>query len=104
MLEEVTRAVRAAPGPDAWTHATFEIEAIARAARDAGDWNLAGWAARQMIEHDARYAGAHYALALVARREGDEKTAHAELALAGQYWTNADADLPELQTIRGIRP
>jgi len=104
MLEEVTRAVRAAPGPDAWTHATFEIEAIARAARDAGAWNLVGWAARQMIEHDARYAGAHYALALVARREGDEKTAHAELALAGQYWTNADADLPELQTIRGIRP
>jgi tetratricopeptide (TPR) repeat protein len=104
MLEEVTRAVRAAPGPDAWTQATFEIEAIARAARDTGAWELADWAARQMIEHDSRYAGAHYARALVARHAGDEKTAGAELALAAQYWTKADPDLPELQTIRGTRP
>ena len=104
MLEAVTREVRAAPGPDAWTQATFEIEAIARAAREAGDWNLADWAARQMIEHDARYAGGHYALALAARRNGDEKTAQAELALAAQYWTTADPDLPELVIIRGPRP
>ena len=104
MLEDVTRAVRAARGPDAWVQATFDIEAIARAARESGDWNLAGWAARQMIEHDARYAGAHYALASVARHAGDEKTAHAELALAAQYWAKADPDLPELHTIRGTRP
>jgi tetratricopeptide (TPR) repeat protein len=104
LLEEVTRAVRSAPGPDAWTQATFEIEAIARAARDSGAWELADWAARQMIEHDTRYAGAHYARALVARHAGDEKTAHAELALAAQYWAKADPDLPELQTIRGTRP
>jgi len=101
MLEEVTRAFRAAPGPDGWTQATFEIEAIARAARETGAWELADWAARQMIEHDSRYAGAHYARALVARHAGDEKTAQAELTLAAQYWTKADPDLPELQTIRG---
>jgi hypothetical protein len=104
MLEEVTRTVRAAPGPDAWTQATFEIEAIARAARDAGAWELADWAARQMIEHDSRYAGAHLARALAARHAGDEKTARAELALAAQYWAKADPDLPELQAIRGTRP
>ena len=65
MLEGVARKVRAAPGPDAWTQALFTLEAIARAAREVGDWDLAGWAARQMAEHDPNYAGAHYALALV---------------------------------------
>src|SRR5262245_55672689 len=104
MLEDVTRAVRAAPGPDAWSQATFEIEAIARAARESNAWELADWAARQMIEHDAHYAGAHYARALAARHAGDEKTARAELALAAQYWTKADPDLPELHTIRGTQP
>ena len=104
MLEQVTREVRAATGPDAWTQATFEIEAIACAAREAGDWSFAMWAARQMIEHDSRYAGAHYALALAARHDGDEKTAQAALALAAQYWVDADADLPELKTIRSTRP
>ena len=98
------REVRARPGPDAWTQATFEIEAIARAAREADDWRLAESAARQLIEHDARYAGGHYALALAARHAGDEKTAQAELALAAQYWAKADPDLPELITIRGTRP
>src|SRR6185503_3128623 len=71
MLEEVARKVRAAPGPDAWTQALFTLEAIARAAREVGDWDLAGWAARQMAEHDPNYAGAHYALALVAQHGGD---------------------------------
>ena len=104
MLEQVTREVRAATGPDAWTQATFEIEAIARAAREADDWSFAAWAARQLIEHDSRYAGAHYALALTARHEGDEKIAQAELALAAQYWVDADSDLPELKTIRSTRP
>ena len=40
MLEEVARKVRAAPGPDAWTQALFTLEAIARAAREVGDWEL----------------------------------------------------------------
>ena len=103
MLRGVARKVRAAPGPDAWTQALFTLEAIARAARDVGDWDLAGWAARQMVEHDPNYAGSHYALALVAQHAGDEKTAHAESALAAKYWSKADPDLPELQTIRSGR-
>ena len=41
MLEEVVRKARALPGPDAWTQTLFTIEAIARAARDVGDWDFA---------------------------------------------------------------
>ena len=49
-LEEAVRRMRAAPGPDAWAQALFQIEAIARAARTVGDWELAG----QMAEADDR--------------------------------------------------
>ena len=59
LLEEAAREVRAAPGPDAWTQALFTLEAIARAAREVGDWDFAAWAARQMLEHDPNYAGSH---------------------------------------------
>jgi hypothetical protein len=104
MLQDVVKKARLAPGPDAWTQALFTIEEIARAARDAGDWDLAEWAARQMLAHDAHYAGSHYALWLVARHAGDEKTANAEAALAAQYWAKADASLAELQALRGTRP
>ena len=45
MLEEVVRKARALPGPDAWVQALFTIEAVARAAREVGDWELATWAA-----------------------------------------------------------
>jgi tetratricopeptide (TPR) repeat protein len=97
MLEDVVRKVRAAPGPDAWTQALFTIEAIARAARDVGDWDFAAWAARQMLEHDPNYAGSHYALALVAEHRDDAQTARAEWALVEKYWKNADPDLAELR-------
>jgi tetratricopeptide (TPR) repeat protein len=95
MLESVVLNVRAAPGPDAWTQALFTIEAIARAAREVGDWDFAAWAARQMVEHDPNYAGSHYALALVAEHRGDAQTARAERALVEKYWSRADPGLPE---------
>jgi tetratricopeptide (TPR) repeat protein len=97
MLEEVARKVRAAPGPDAWTQALFTLEAIARAAREVGDWDFAAWAARQMLEHDPHYAGSHYALALVAEHRGDAATARAERSLVEKYWSGADAGLVELK-------
>jgi len=102
MLEGVARKVRAAPGPDAWTQALFTLEAIARAAREVGDWDLAGWAARQMAEHDPNYAGAHYALALVAQHGGDMRTARTEAAAAAKLWSNADPNLPELKAIKSL--
>jgi tetratricopeptide (TPR) repeat protein len=93
MLEDVVRKARARPGPDAWTQALFTIEAIARAARDVGDWELAAWAGRQMLEHDPNYAGSHHALALVAEHVGDATTARSERALVEKYWKNADPDV-----------
>jgi hypothetical protein len=94
----VAKDVRAAPGPDAWAQALFTLEAIARAAREAADWELAAWAARQMLDHDANYAGAHYALALVAHHDGNRSAARAELDQTRKLWAQADPGLPELQT------
>jgi hypothetical protein len=99
-LQRVQQALRAVPGPDAWIQALFRLESIARAARDAGDWELAEFTARQMLEHDAAYAGGHLALALVAERRGDGETAARERAEALRLWRDADADLPELRLVR----
>jgi tetratricopeptide (TPR) repeat protein len=95
MLEDVVGKARARTGPDNWAQALFTIEAIAHAARDAGDWELAAWAARQMLEHDPNYAGSHRALALVAEHFGDTRTARTERALAATYWKNADPDVKQ---------
>jgi tetratricopeptide (TPR) repeat protein len=95
MLQDAVKKLRLAPGPDAWTQTLFTIEAVARAARESGDWELAAWAARQMLEHDPNYAGTHRALALVAEHDGDAATARAERALVDRYWKHADPDLPE---------
>jgi tetratricopeptide (TPR) repeat protein len=103
MLEEVAQRMRALPGPDNWTVALFTLESIARAAHEVGDWDLAGWAARQMRDHDPNYAGSHYALALVAEHQGDAATARSEFGQAATCWKNADRDLPELQRIGNRR-
>ena len=100
LLKQVVSKLRAAPGPDAWTQALFQLEAIASAARAANDWELAETMARQLLEHDAAYAGSHYALALVADHKGDSATAIKEYTEAEKLWRNADADLPELQQAR----
>jgi len=91
-LEHVAANVRGRPGPDAWIQATFTLDAIARAAREVGDWSFAGWAARQMIAHDPNYGGAHYALALVAAHDGDRAVAREELRRARLLWKDGDAD------------
>lgn len=100
MLEDVARKVRAAAGPDAWTQALFTLEAIARAARDSGAWDVAGWAARQMLDHDPHYAGTHLALGLVAQHNGDPAAARSAFELVREYWKNADRDLPEWNAIK----
>jgi tetratricopeptide (TPR) repeat protein len=92
MLQELIKKVRAAPGPDAWSQALFTLESIGRAARDSGDWELAAWTANQMIDHDPNYAGSQYLLAMVAEHQGDRAKAAAAMALAKQYWKNADPD------------
>lgn len=99
-LEEAVGRMRAAAGPDPWSQTLFQLEAIARAARSVGDWEVAGRMACQMIEHDPSYAGSHYALALVAEHDDDAATAKAAFGLAMKRWSKADPDLPELQEIR----
>jgi hypothetical protein len=95
LLQDVQKRLRAIPGPDAWIQALFRLEGIARVARAAGDWDLAGYTAQQMIEHDPAYGGSHFALGLVARHRGDAATAARELAAAARAWSDADPELPE---------
>jgi tetratricopeptide (TPR) repeat protein len=104
MLEQVVGKLRAAPGPDAWAQALFSLESIARAARDANDWDLAAWAAAQMIDHDPNYAGSHFALALVAAHKRDGAAAADAAALVRRHWKNADADLAEWSALRRAVP
>jgi Tfp pilus assembly protein PilF len=95
-LRDLVGAMRALPGPDNWVQALFTLEAVARSARDADDWTFARWAATQMLAHDARYAGSHYALALVAQHDRDTATASREFRAAVDGWNQGDRSLPEL--------
>ena len=104
MLEDLVRKIRALPGPDNWVQALFVMESIGRTARDGDDWLFAEWVARQMIEHDANYAGGHFALALALDRRGDVSNARAEFSLAAKYWAKADATLGEVSRIRTAIP
>jgi tetratricopeptide (TPR) repeat protein len=100
VLKEVQRALRAIPGPDAWIQALFRLESIARMAREVGDWELAGYTAGQMLDHDRAYAGSHLALALASEHTGDCGAVAPALAAAARHWRDADPDLPELDLIR----
>ena len=102
LLKEVQRAIRAVPGPDAWTQALFRLEAIARTARDVGDWELAAHSAREMMDHDPAYAGTHLALALVAEHGGEHVVADAELIRAEGYWKTGRG-FPELAQVKRLR-
>jgi tetratricopeptide (TPR) repeat protein len=99
ILKDVQRALRAIPGPDAWTQTLFRLELIARAAREAGDWELAEHSAAQMLDHDRAYAGSHLAMALVLKHKGDTAGVARSLESARLAWRDADADLPELSLI-----
>jgi tetratricopeptide (TPR) repeat protein len=101
MIREAVASLRGRPGPDAWSQTLFDLEAIARAAREADDWTLAGELADQMRQHDGGYAGAHFALALVADRRGDRAAAVRGYERATVLWRDADRDLPELEESRG---
>ena len=103
ILKPLVQALRAIPGPDAWSLALFRLETMARSAREAGDWELAGYIADQMLEHDAKYAGSHLAKALVLRHQGDAAGAARESDLAREYWRDADRDLRELKDLPPTR-
>lgn len=99
ILESAQARLRALPGPDAWMQALFELESIARIARDAGDWELTEYTARQMLDHDGAYGGGHYVMALVAEHKGATADAARHFAEARRLWEFADSDLPELRAL-----
>jgi tetratricopeptide (TPR) repeat protein len=100
LLKDLQKRLRAVPGPDAWIVGLFRLESIASMARDAGEWELAEYTAKQMLEHDSQYAGTHYALALVAEHKGDLAAARREFTAAERLWDKADPDLAELVKTR----
>jgi tetratricopeptide (TPR) repeat protein len=99
VLKDAQKVLRTTPGPDAWTQALFRLEAMARSARAAGDWQLAEYTALQMLDHDAAYGGSHLAVALVLEQQGDTAGEKREMKEARRYWRDADKDLPELKQI-----
>ena len=99
ILQNVVKGLRATPGPDAWTQALFRLESIARSAREAGDWELAGWVAAQMLEHDPAYGGSHLAQALVLQHQADADGARREIEAAQSFWKTADPSFREQATL-----
>ncbi len=99
-LEQAAKRWRDTIGPDGWVQALFRLEAMFRAARDVGDWELAASLAKQMMDHDPQYAGSHLAAGLVSEHAGDLPAARAAFAQAAKLWAKADPDLPELALIR----
>lgn len=100
LFHHIVKDVRTVPGPDSWSQALFQLESIAEIARESEDWELAAFAAQQMIEHDPSYAGGYYALGLATEHRGALAEARQQFADAEKRWQKADADLPELGKMR----
>jgi tetratricopeptide (TPR) repeat protein len=96
LFRSIVADVRNVPGPDSWSQALFQIESIAAIARSANDWDLAQFAAQQMIDHDPSYAGGYFALGLVAQHQGDTAAERQQFEHAARLWNKADTDMPEL--------
>jgi tetratricopeptide (TPR) repeat protein len=100
LIREVVRKLRARPGPDAWSQTLFRLESLARSAMAADAWELAGFIATEIRDHDAAYAGTQDVLGLVADHKGDRAAALQAYAAAERAWSAADPDLPELARFR----
>jgi tetratricopeptide (TPR) repeat protein len=100
VFKNIEASLRAMPGPDTWSAALFQLQFIARVAREFGDWNLAEFTARQMTDHDPSYAGGYYALGLAAEHSGDTASARPQFQMAEKLWGGADPDLPQLVHLR----
>jgi protein-disulfide isomerase/Flp pilus assembly protein TadD len=99
LMKEIEEQLRVSPAPDAKSQALMQLDSIARRARETKEWVLAELTAQQMIQQDPSYAGGYYALGLVAEEEGDLATASRQFAVAERLWSEADKDLPELQSL-----
>lgn len=99
LMKDIEEQLRASPGPDARSQALFELDSIARRARESEEWALAELTAVQMIEQDPSYAGGYYARGQAAEHEGNPGAAMRQFGVAEKLWGEADKDLPELQLI-----
>jgi protein-disulfide isomerase/tetratricopeptide (TPR) repeat protein len=100
LMKQIEERIRTTPSPDARSQALFQLESIARIARESSDWELAEFTAREMIQLEPTYAGGYHALALVAEHRGNVAMARQEFARAEKFWSKADPDLPELERVR----
>ncbi len=100
LMKDIEEQLRAAPGPDARSQALFELDSIARRARESGAWALAETTADRMIEQDPSYGGGHYAKGLAAEHGGNPGVLAQQFNIAEKLWSDADNDLPELLVIR----
>lgn len=100
MMRQAVASLRARPSPDAWGHTLFALEAASKAARQAGDSDLAAQLAGEMHAHDPNYAGTSLALAHAADARGDRAAARLAYANAVQRWRDADPDHPDLVQAR----
>jgi tetratricopeptide (TPR) repeat protein len=98
LMEGIEKDIVAMSGPDAWSEALFQLEYIARVAREASDWTLAESAAQEMIAHDPTYAGGYFGLGLVAEHQGNAPSAKEEFATAQKLWSKADPGLQLSET------
>jgi len=99
-LRDVVKRIQAASNPDAWAQGLFQLELFASFARKMKHWESAEEIARAMIDHDPKYAGSHYAMALIAQHHNDRHGADNEFTLAARLWAAADSDFPELAYAR----
>ena len=100
MLRRAAAELRSDADPDVWIQTLFSLEAIARAARETGDWPFASEVAEQMRLHDPSYPGTYLAVALAAEQRGDVASARSAYAEAVQRWREADAGFPEFEQAR----
>jgi len=79
------------------TGSLFLIQLAAEDCRNLKKWNLAQFAAEQMLGFDANYAGGHYEMGMVSLQTGQMAAVRTELGKAIELWKNADSDLDELR-------
>ena len=101
--EKLISIVQATNNPDAWGLYEFQLELLAAFAREHDAWQIAETASQAMLDHDPAYAGAHFAMAMVAQHKKDYESAEREFAAAANLWKSADPGLSELTYIRNRR-
>jgi tetratricopeptide (TPR) repeat protein len=79
------------------TGSLFLIQLEAEDCRSLKKWDLAQFAAEQMLAFDTNYAGGHYEIAMIKIQMGQADSARPELQRAIELWKNADPDLEELR-------